>query len=99
MYGKSITESAELALQKLQHDLQHLISLEGDARPYEEYCSVESSFVSCKSELESMDTVPEQEHEKPKTRPPLTIQLLRSLKFPMPAQHQHHSFLTRLPSR
>jgi hypothetical protein len=85
MYGKSITESAELALQKLQHDLQHLISLEGDARPYEEYCSVESSFVSCKSELESMDTVPEQELEKPKTRPPLTIQLLRSLKFPMPA--------------
>ena len=33
MYGKSITESGELALQKLQHDLAYLISLENDARP------------------------------------------------------------------
>jgi hypothetical protein len=90
MYGKSITESGELALQKLQHDLEHLISLEGDARPYEEYCSVESSFVSCKSEVESTDTVPDQAPEKPTVRQPFTIRLLRSLKFPMPAPTSPH---------
>lgn len=60
MYGKSISESGELALHKLQYDLTHLISLEGDARPYEEYCSPESSFVSCRSDLDSTDAMLDQ---------------------------------------
>lgn len=83
MYGKSIVESGELALQKLQHNLEHLISLEGDARPYEEYCSVESSFVSCKSEMESTDTLPEQNPDR-KVRLRPFASLLRSVKWPMP---------------
>jgi hypothetical protein len=82
MYGKSITESGELALHKLHHDLQHLISLEDDARPYEEYCSAESSFMSCRSEMDSAEVVPDQAPEKPNTRQPLTIRLLRASRFP-----------------
>lgn len=81
MYGKFTTESGELALQKLQHDLQHLISLEGGARPYEEYCSVASSFVSCKSEMEATETVPDQVPDQPKLRQPLTVRLLRAAKM------------------
>lgn len=57
MYGKSISEPGELALHKLQYDLTHLISLEGDSRPYEEYCSPESSFVSCKRDLDSTNAM------------------------------------------
>ena len=60
MYGTSIAESGELALHKLQYDLAHLISLEGDARPYEEFCSPESSFVSCRSDLDSTDAMLDQ---------------------------------------
>ena len=62
MYGKSIAESGELALHKLQHDLAYLVSLEGDARPYEEYCSTaSSSFVSARSGVDSIDVLPAQE--------------------------------------
>ena len=57
MYGRSISELGELALHKLQYDLTHLISLEGDARPHEEYFSAESSFMSCRSDLDSTDSM------------------------------------------
>jgi hypothetical protein len=81
MYGKSISESGELALHKLQYDLTHLISLEGDPRPYEEYCSPESSFVSCRSDLDSTDAMLDQIADwKRRLRP--FASLLRAAKVP-----------------
>jgi len=82
MSGKSISESGELALHKLQYDLTHLISLEGDARPYEEYCSPESSFVSCRSDLDSTDAMLDQLADwKRRLRP--FASLLRRAKGPI----------------
>ena len=81
MYGKSTSESGELALHKLQRDLTHLISLEGDARPHEEYFSAESSFMSCRSDLDSADAMLDQMADwKRRLRP--FASLLRAAKVP-----------------
>lgn len=89
MYGKSISESGELALHKLQYDLTHLISLEGDARPYEEYCSPESSFVSCRSDLDSTDAMLDQLADWKRRLQPFAS-LLRRAKGPILAPTPPH---------
>ncbi|KAM0705072.1 hypothetical protein Q7P35_007859 [Cladosporium inversicolor] len=86
MYGKSIAESGELALQKLQHDLARLISLEDDARPrlYEEHCSPESSFVSCRSAQDSTDAISNQECDLVRRLRPFA-RLFQRASLPAPA--------------
>lgn len=45
-YGQSIEEASELSLQRLNHDLSHLIALGDDGHLYEAYASTSSSLLS-----------------------------------------------------
>lgn len=83
MYGRSISESGELALHKLQYDLARLAALEGDVLPYAECCSSESSFVSARSFQGDRDSMLEEMADwKRRLRP--FARLLCAAKLPTP---------------
>jgi hypothetical protein len=90
MYSRSIAESGELALHKLQHDLAHLVSLEGYALPYEEYCSTASSFVSCRDAQDSTDAVSDERPEGPRKLHPFTSLLRAAISPTLARPTPHH---------
>ena len=70
MYGKSMTESGELALRELEHGLTRLTSLEGVSLPYKEHHSMESSFTSSTGALNSTESIQDQKTIIPRTPQP-----------------------------
>lgn len=73
LYGKQLTEGGELALHRLQQDLAHLISLDGDNRPHG-YPSTAPALASSVDVLETRDAVVGK-----RTAKPSGLQLLTSL--------------------
>lgn len=105
LYGKQLTEGGELALHRLQQDLAHLISLDGDDRPHE-YPSTAPSLASSVDVLETKDAVVDKRSAKPRSGLELLTSLLRSARLepagsstlaPMSPNRLHSSIIESVP--
>lgn len=84
LYGKQLVEGGDLAIHRLQQDLAHLISLDGDECPHD-YPSTAPSLASSVEALETKNVVSDREPGKSSSLQ-LLASSLESGTWPTPAR-------------
>ena len=101
MYCELMVETFKLAVHQLLHDLTHVISLEDNVDPFEEYRSMVPSFTSSRGIVNSTASIQVQEAGTPSSPDPQASLLLESAALPILAStspHDPHSSATEAAS-